>query len=111
MDVEPVVSTKDDILERHRQVRVDDRGHRGDRHDLAGDDDDIADLSELKAATEDAPIVKFVNLLISQAVADGASDIHIEPGERELRVRYRIDGVLHEVMRSPRSIQNGVISV
>jgi type IV pilus assembly protein PilB len=54
--------------------------------------------------------VKFVNLLVSQAVADGASDIHIEPAERDLRVRYRIDGVLHEVMRSPKSIQSGVVS-
>ncbi len=59
---------------------------------------------------EEAPIVKYVNLLITQAIQDRASDIHIEPGENELRVRYRIDGVLHEVMRSPRSIQSGVIS-
>ncbi|MEX0953068.1 MAG: GspE/PulE family protein, partial [Nitriliruptoraceae bacterium] len=50
------------------------------------------------------------NLLITQAVNDGASDIHIEPSERDLRVRYRVDGVLHEVMRSPRSITSGVIS-
>jgi type IV pilus assembly protein PilB len=54
--------------------------------------------------------VKYVNLLITQAVQDRASDIHIEPGEHDLRVRYRIDGVLHEVMRSPRSIQSGVVS-
>ena len=59
---------------------------------------------------EDAPIVKFVNLLITQAIQDRASDIHIEPAERELRVRFRIDGVLHEVMRSPKTIQSGVIS-
>ena len=51
-----------------------------------------------------------MNLLITQAIQDRASDIHIEPGEHDLRVRYRIDGVLHEVMRSPRSIQSGVIS-
>ena len=59
---------------------------------------------------EDAPIVKFVNLLITQAVADRASDIHVEPTELDIRIRFRIDGVLHEVMRSPRSIQAGVIS-
>ena len=110
MDVEPVVSTKDDILEAIAKYATMTDDMEEIAHDLAGDDDDIGDLNELKAQTEDAPIVKFVNLLISQAVADGASDIHIEPGERELRVRYRIDGVLHEVMRSPRSIQNGVIS-
>ncbi|HWH25069.1 MAG TPA: ATPase, T2SS/T4P/T4SS family [Pseudolysinimonas sp.] len=59
---------------------------------------------------DEAPIVRFVNLLISQAIQDAASDIHIEPGERQLNVRYRIDGVLHEMQSAPKSIQNGVIS-
>ena len=59
---------------------------------------------------DDAPIVRFVNLLISQAITDKASDIHIEPAERDLHVRYRIDGVLHEMQRAPKNIQNGVIS-
>ncbi|MCZ7536364.1 MAG: ATPase, T2SS/T4P/T4SS family [Acidimicrobiia bacterium] len=68
------------------------------------------DLSGVREIVEDAPIVKFVNLLITQAVADRASDIHVEPTEHDLRIRFRIDGVLHEVMRSPRSIQGGVIS-
>ena len=67
----------------------------------------LANVSEL---VEDAPIVKFVNLLVTQAVNDRASDIHVEPAEHDLRIRFRIDGVLHEVMRSPRSIQAGVIS-
>jgi type IV pilus assembly protein PilB len=58
----------------------------------------------------DAPVVRFVNLLISQAVNDRASDIHIEPGEHQLTVRYRIDGVLHEMQRADRGIQDGVIS-
>jgi type IV pilus assembly protein PilB len=68
------------------------------------------DLSSVSEVLEDAPIVKFVNLLITQAVNDRASDIHVEPTETDLRIRFRIDGVLHEVMRSPRSIQAGVIS-
>lgn len=59
---------------------------------------------------DDAPIVRFVNLLISQAIQDRASDIHIEPAEYDLRVRYRIDGVLHEMQRAPKSAQSGVIS-
>ncbi|TFC91449.1 GspE/PulE family protein [Cryobacterium sp. TMT4-31] len=62
------------------------------------------------AGDDDAPIVRFVNLLVSQAIQDLASDIHIEPGEHSLRVRYRIDGVLHEMQTAPKSIQNGVIS-
>ncbi|HVE25834.1 MAG TPA: GspE/PulE family protein [Sporichthya sp.] len=68
------------------------------------------DLSNFTSVAEDAPIVRFVNLLISQAITDRASDIHIEPTETDLRVRYRIDGVLHESHRSPKSIQSGVIS-
>jgi type IV pilus assembly protein PilB len=74
------------------------------------DDDGPLDLASLNEVVEDAPIVKFVNLLVSQAVNDRASDIHVEPTEGDLRIRFRIDGVLHEVMRSPRSIQAGVIS-
>ena len=68
------------------------------------------DLTNVSAVVEDAPIVKFVNLLITQAVADRASDIHVEPTDRDLRIRFRVDGVLHEVMRSPKAIQAGVIS-
>jgi len=59
---------------------------------------------------DDAPIVRFVNLLISQGIQDKASDIHIEPGEHDMGVRYRIDGVLHEMQAAPKAIQNGVIS-
>jgi type IV pilus assembly protein PilB len=109
MEVKPVVATKEDLtkaISKYASMHEDIEAIAGD---LVGDEEDV-DLADLQAVTEDAPIVKFVNVLITQAVADGASDIHIEPGERDLRVRYRIDGVLHEVMRSPRSIQNGVIS-
>ncbi len=66
--------------------------------------------AEEEAAEDDAPIVRFVNLIIAQAIQDKASDIHIEPGEHELLVRYRIDGVLHEMQRAPKNIQNGVTS-
>ena len=71
---------------------------------------DVIDASKIDELIEDAPIVKFVNLVITQAVADQASDIHIEPTEHDLRIRYRIDGVLHEAMHSPKAIQAGVIS-
>src|SRR5439155_21047579 len=68
------------------------------------------DLDAVKEVVDDAPIVRFVNLLITQAIQDRASDIHIEPTERDLRVRFRIDGVLHEIMRSPKTITSGVTS-
>ena len=72
--------------------------------------DEQTDLATLRAVVEEAPIVKFVNLIILQAVQERASDIHVEPTEHDLRIRYRIDGVLHERMRQPRAIIPGVIS-
>ncbi|MGN6475068.1 MAG: GspE/PulE family protein, partial [Mycobacteriales bacterium] len=108
VEVKPVVATKADVLSAIN------RYHRaeGDLDDIsmALDQEDDEDLSNLKEVVEDAPIVKFVNLLITQAINDRASDIHLEPSERDLRVRFRIDGVLHDIMRSPRNIQAGVIS-
>ncbi|BEP16055.1 hypothetical protein acdb102_43660 [Acidothermaceae bacterium B102] len=109
LEVKPLVATRADVIQAIA------RYHRADSEldDItAGLDslDDNDDLASVKEVVEDAPIVKFVNLLITQAIQDRASDIHIEPAERELRVRFRIDGVLHEVMRSPKTIQSGVIS-
>lgn len=71
---------------------------------------DTPDFGITESPADDAPIVRLVNLLVSQAIQDHASDIHIEPAEHDLRVRYRIDGVLHEMQTAPKSIQNGVIS-
>lgn len=67
-------------------------------------------IEVLNGDDDDAPIVRFVNLLISQAVQDRASDIHVEPGSKNLRVRFRIDGVLHEMQKADKSIQAGVLS-
>jgi type IV pilus assembly protein PilB len=71
---------------------------------------EVALSDSAEAHEDDAPIVRFVNLLISQGIQDKASDIHIEPGEHDMGVRYRIDGVLHEMQAAPKAIQNGVIS-
>ncbi len=69
------------------------------------------DTEELEAALEDAPIVKLVNAIMTQAVGDRASDVHIEPGETNVRIRFRVDGVLHEPMPpAPKNIQGGLIS-
>jgi len=68
------------------------------------------ELSAVREVVEDGPIVKLVNVLITQAIADRASDIHIEPAEHDVRIRYRIDGVLHEMMRPPKNIQGGILS-
>jgi type IV pilus assembly protein PilB len=72
--------------------------------------DEREELAAVREINEDAPIVKLANLLIRQAIQDRASDIHIEPTEHDVRIRYRIDGVLHEVMRSPKRVQSGLVS-
>lgn len=73
-------------------------------------DEEEVDLSDLKKAVEDAPVVKLVNLILTDAIKKGASDIHIEPYEKTFRVRYRIDGVLHEVMKPPIKLKNAIVS-
>lgn len=111
MDVQPVVATASDIDSAIRKYsRLDESVKQMASEAAMAVEDDLAEMEKAAAAVEEGPIVKMVNLLISQAIADRASDIHIEPMEREVRIRYRIDGVLQEVMRSPKNIQAGLIS-
>jgi type IV pilus assembly protein PilB len=105
----PRIATRSEIEETIRRLgRYDDSV--ADLADLVGESAPEEDLSRVQAAVEEAPIVKLVNTLISRAVNERASDIHIEPGERDLRVRFRIDGVLHEIMSTPRSVSGAVVS-
>jgi len=77
--------------------------------DVVSDDDDV-DVNALAAESEDAPVVKLVNLVLTDAIKRAASDIHIEPYEKSFRVRYRIDGVLYEVMKPPMKLKNALTS-
>jgi type IV pilus assembly protein PilB len=77
--------------------------------EVVSDSDDV-DVSALAKESEDAPVVKLVNLILTDAVKRNASDIHVEPYEKEFRVRYRIDGVLYEVMRPPLKLKNAITS-
>lgn len=81
-----------------------------DAESLSDEALDKAALADLDEVLDDSPTVKLVNYIIQKAVADGASDIHLEPQERDLRIRFRIDGVLIEIMRSPRSSQAAILS-
>lgn len=74
------------------------------------EDASLEDVGELEKASEDAPVVKLVNLILTDAIKKKASDIHIEPYEHMFRVRYRIDGVLYEVMKPPRKLKNAITS-
>jgi len=77
--------------------------------ELVRDQDDI-DLQELERATEEAPVVRLVNALLTDAIRKRASDVHVEPYEKMLRVRFRIDGVLYEIMQPPLRLKNALTS-
>jgi type IV pilus assembly protein PilB len=74
------------------------------------EENDEIDLSNLTRMSEDAPVVRLVNVLLADALHRGASDIHIEPYEKELRIRFRIDGVLYDVMHPPLRLRDALIS-
>jgi type IV pilus assembly protein PilB len=77
--------------------------------ELVRDEEDV-DVKELERATEDAPVVRLVNAILTSAVKRRASDIHLEPFERMFRVRYRVDGVLEEIMKPPLKLKNAITS-
>ena len=74
------------------------------------DDNDEIDLAELARASEDAPVVRLVNVLLVDSLRRGASDIHVEPYEKDFRIRFRIDGVLYDVMHPPMKMRDALIS-
>ncbi|HEX8283214.1 MAG TPA: type IV-A pilus assembly ATPase PilB [Pyrinomonadaceae bacterium] len=74
------------------------------------EDNDEIDLSNLTRMSEDAPVVRLVNVLLADSLQRGASDIHIEPYEKEMRIRFRIDGVLYDVMHPPLRLRDALIS-
>ncbi|GAB1689618.1 GspE/PulE family protein [Krasilnikovia sp. M28-CT-15] len=107
MSVRPVLVQRSEvrrIIERLQREASD----LGDFTDEAADD--AAGMTAQATSQEDAPIVRYVNNLIEQAVQNRASDLHLEPTEDEMRVRYRIDGVLHEVDTVPRGVMAALTS-
>jgi type IV pilus assembly protein PilB len=108
-EIAPAISTKDSIVAAVDEFYKVATTMSEDDLDAGGDTAELT-LEDITEVTDDAPVVKLVNYIINRAVADRSSDIHIEPQEKDLRVRYRIDGVLHEMMRSPKSTQQALIS-
>ena len=80
-----------------------------DEVDLVDADEDINEL-DLERSAGDAPVIKLVNLILLDAIRKGASDIHVEPFEKQLRVRYRIDGMLYDVMKPPVKLKHAITS-
>lgn len=113
-EIEPMIALEEDILaglSNHYNVdiNVNDalagvmKDFDGQIEISAAPNDDVSE-EELREMGDDAPIIRLANLIISQAITDKASDIHIEPQKDGLRVRYRIDGVLEEAMKLPRKV-------
>ena len=84
-------------------------GHADEEVEVLDDNEEI-DLAALSRLSEDAPVVRLVNVLLVDALRRGASDIHVEPYEKELRIRFRIDGVLYDVMHPPLKLRDALIS-
>jgi type IV pilus assembly protein PilB len=119
-NIEPVVASESAIMEAIEKAygnsgqneNVDELlASMGEEADveLQADQEDI-DLEELEKSADEAPIVKLVNIIMSDAVKRGASDIHIEPYEKEYRVRFRIDGVLQHIMSPPMKLKDAITS-
>ncbi len=108
MIVSPVVAARDELIKAIDRMRRDEN----DLGDVAASlaNEQLSSFSSLDAGNEDAPIVRYVNSLIEQAISSRASDLHLEPTEGDLRVRFRIDGVLHEIDTVPKAVQSALIS-
>ena len=114
--IEALVASETDIkttIERHLNPTASIDGALADFEDEGMEvvkQDETFDLGELEKTAEEAPVVKLVNLILADAISKGASDIHVEPYEKFMRVRERIDGVLYEVMRPPIQMKNAITS-
>ena len=121
-NVEPVVASETAISEAiHKfygevesveeldKVMKDLTGEEVDALELAAEESEM-DLASLSKAAEEAPIIKLCNLILTDAVKRGASDIHVEPYEKEFRVRFRIDGILQNVMAPPLKLKDAMTS-
>ncbi len=105
--IQPAIASEEDVFGAIAKLYREKASVGENADEVAADDEPLTDIRD---ATEEAPIVKLVNSVIAQSVDDGASDIHFEPQAKELVVRFRIDGVLHEIMSIPRRMQSGVLS-
>ncbi|MHB1342993.1 MAG: GspE/PulE family protein [Thermoleophilia bacterium] len=110
-DIEPAISTEEDIFGQISKLRrLEDKVGTNLEETIDSGELSPDDVRDIREQLDEAPIVKLVNSIMAQAADDGASDIHFEPQAKELVVRFRNDGVLHEIMSVPRRMQSGVLS-
>ncbi len=106
--VRPVVVARSELRKIIDRLRREENS-LGDIVESLGEESE-AETSNLASIDDEAPIVRYVNSLIEQAIQNRASDLHLEPTENDMRVRYRIDGVMHEVETVPKAVQSALIS-
>ncbi len=112
-DIQPVVATESDIEAALSKLSQMDKSVEQIVETAAEEGADVVTSRKEEEEEEEgdnAPIVKLVNLIITEGARERAGDIHMEPQEKDVRIRFRIDGVLHEIMRSPKKVQNGLVS-
>ncbi|RMG41206.1 MAG: type IV-A pilus assembly ATPase PilB [Candidatus Dadabacteria bacterium] len=116
LDIQVVLARESELKRIQEKVYEDNISYDSIINDFADDDvevvdvEDNVDINELEKATEDAPVVKLVNAILTDAIKKNASDIHVEPYEKTFRVRFRIDGVLYEIMKPPPKLKNAITS-
>ena len=108
----PMISTKVKVLEAINRVYEKGTAALDGLDEIEEEDYDLDEpiIDLLEAADDDAPVIRLVNTLLSRAVKEKASDIHIEPYERDMAVRFRVDGVLYDVFKPPKKLQNAITS-
>jgi type IV pilus assembly protein PilB len=116
-NIEPVVASEPSIreaIERYHAEKApsfeDVVGELDEDVEAVKEEEDAGNIADMAKAADDAPVVKLVNLILLDAIKKHASDIHIEPYEKDFRVRFRIDGVMYEVMRPPMKLKNAITS-
>lgn len=111
-EIQPVVATESDLVAALGKLTEMDQSVEQIVETAAGEEAAVeaGGAGKEEEETDNAPVVKLVNLIITEGARERAGDIHIEPQETDVRIRFRIDGVLHEIMRSPKKVQNGIIS-
>lgn len=121
-EIEPVVAMQSELseaIEKHYGISADAdeffdsmhaNGEDGESCELVDETEEVEDIAAMRADAEDAPVIRLVNLVLLNGLDRGCSDIHIEPFEKIVRVRYRIDGKLEEAKAPPKSVQSALIS-
>ncbi len=106
--VSPCITTEEGIANALKQYEQSLKAEFGDIIEKSGEA--ISGKEDLEKVAQDLPVIRIVDTLLKHAILQEASDIHIEPDEKEVRVRYRIDGILHEAMTLPKAVIDGIVA-